>query len=162
MKRLKVLLMLLFTDLIIKIVIHFNFMDYKIRFLNSKLGFTPYVNREQLAIFNNQLPNSINRVLLLVLCVAALISWPLVYSYFQKNEYTNRYFEYTYILSLAGVLCALMDKLFWGGSLDYILLIIKIVDLKDIYLFGSVIFMLIYLVSYIKHTKTHKNKDKPA
>ena len=36
---------------------------------------------------------------------------------------------------LAGVICSLIDKLFWKGSLDYILFFSKIVDLKDIYMF---------------------------
>lgn len=160
MRRLRVSLILSFTDLIIKMVIHFNFMDYKIKLLNSTLGFNPYVNRDQLTIFNNQLHPSINIVLLIILCISTLVSWPWIYSYFYKNEYTNLYFEYGYMLSLAGVLSSLIDKLFWGGSLDYILLITKIIDLKDIYLFSSVIFMLMYLVSYINNIKMDKKKDK--
>lgn len=146
--------------MVIKVVIHFNLMGCKIRFLNNQLGFNPYLNKEQLPFFNNQLHPGINTSLLVILLVVTIVTWPYIYTYVQRKQFTNVYFEYGYILNLAGVLSALLDKIFFGGSLDYILIVTKIIDLKDIYLFSSVIFMLFYLLSYIKYNKVgQKNKS---
>ena len=50
------------------------------------------------------------------------------------------------LLLEAGAICSLTDKIFWKGSLDYLIVLFKIVDLKDIYLFAGVILALAGLI----------------
>ena len=53
----------------------------------------------------------------------------------KKNSLTNIYMEIFYILLLAGIIDSVLDKIFWGTSLDYIELFSSvIIDLKDIYI----------------------------
>ena len=76
---------------------------------------------------------------------------PIGYRYYIKNEYTNKYFEYAYIFSLSGVICSFLDKVIFSGSLDYILVGKQIMDMKDIYLLMSLVFVFIYVLSYYKN-----------
>lgn len=76
----------------------------------------------------------------------------------KKREYTDKYYEITFILVISGALCSLLDKIVYGGSIDFILFFGHIYDLKDIYLFLGIITALIYLVTYIKHERLNKFK----
>ncbi|MDO5518380.1 MAG: signal peptidase II [Clostridium sp.] len=139
MRKLPTVILLVLIDLLIKLIIHFDFMEMRFTLFNFKIGFKPYLNKEQLAIFNNELPTSINKLILIALLVVVLIIWLLLYNELKDKAYFNSYLELTYVFSFAGMLCALMDKLFFDGSLDYILLYVKIIDLKDLYLFSAIV-----------------------
>ena len=57
------------------------------------------------------------------------------YNYYRsKVDDANILFTVLFITGLAGSICSLVDKIFWGGSLDYIQLYnLFIFDLKDCY-----------------------------
>lgn len=58
------------------------------------------------------------------------------------------------ILVIAATICSLFDKIFWGGSLDFILFFRYIIDVKDIYLYiGGIMGIILFLYRYeIKKT----------
>lgn len=59
----------------------------------------------------------------------------LFFSYLNDQVGTNRIIKTMFAFLFAGAICSLIDKIFWNGSLDYIL--VKgffTFDLKDVYL----------------------------
>lgn len=58
-----------------------------------------------------------------------------------------------YVLLLSGAFCSLIDKIFFGGSLDYILLFDWFIfDLKDCYISGAeVLFAFALIKNYKKN-----------
>lgn len=58
-----------------------------------------------------------------------------VYKYYSRSYRKSFFLNSSFILIFAGIVCSLIDKVFWGGSLDYILIKdIFVADLKDIYI----------------------------
>lgn len=55
----------------------------------------------------------------------------------KREKEWNTVLDIATLMIFAGVVCSLVDKIFWKGSLDYILFFSKIVDLKDIYMFAG-------------------------
>lgn len=60
------LLIMIFIDVFVKIIIDNFFMEDKL-FINDKLGFLPYLNTEQLSIFNNELELGVSLNFLIVI-----------------------------------------------------------------------------------------------
>ncbi len=59
-------------------------------------------------------------------------------------------------LLIVAAICSTIDRLFWGGSLDYILIANYIIDLKDIYLtIGGILLVWGEIIVYCE-----KNKGK--
>lgn len=70
---------------------------------------------------------------LLVLLVM-VVSW-VIYSYLKTKGKDGKLVRYIAVLLFAAGTCSLLDKIFWGGSLDYIYFKgLFVFDLKDIYL----------------------------
>lgn len=144
------LFILIIIDQFIKIIIHFFFMNKKVSFLNNKIGFRPYLNIEQLSIFNGELNMDLDLAVLIILnCIGLLVIY-YFYKDTKKRYYTDNYFENCFLFLTAGTICSLIDKLFWGGSLDYILFFKYIYDIKDIYLCIALVFFIVYIVKLIK------------
>jgi signal peptidase II len=59
---------------------------------------------------------------------------------------------FLFVIYTAGSFCSLIDTIFWGGSLDYILFRFfpYIFDLKDVYLTCSPLFFLPWYISYCR------------
>jgi len=76
----------------------------------------------------------------------------LAYRYFiylldTKRSVVNGFLAF----AAAGICGSFADVVFWGGSLDFVRLIDWFTfDLKDVYLWASLIFLLIYLIGYQK------------
>lgn len=145
-------------DLIIKAFIYFNLMHIHIRFFDERVGFTPMINTEQLSLFNNELNLGLQLQTLIVLNIVILIGLPFIYLFMKKREYTNCHFENAFLMITAGTFCSLIDKIVLGGSLDYILLSGHIHDLKDFYLYLSLVFICNYMVSYFINKKKELNQ----
>jgi signal peptidase II len=66
--------------------------------------------------------------------IAILISI-ILYTFISRKYDLNPFEESIFIFLFSGSLCSLIDKIVWGGSLDYILLEgFFTFDLKDVYL----------------------------
>ena len=67
-----------------------------------------------------------------------------------------------FLFILSGALCSLIDKTFYGGSLDFIgISNLFIADIKDIYINLGILFfiMLIYMKGYFKEEDSSTLKD---
>ncbi len=126
---------------------------------HSFIGFSPYLNATQLSIFNNELNMSLSNVFLGVLNVLIIILVIFLYLYLKKHSSQEnvRYLNSMFTFLLAGTICSLIDKIFWGGSLDYIRILSKIVDLKDIYLLIGFVFY--FVLAFKLKSKSNESRQ---
>ena len=126
-----------------------EFMSYEFDILSGILRFNPVVNTRLSYIGNffEPLSNPFLTILLNVFALGILISGYLLYKV--KRENTSFPVKIIMIFGLAGSLCSLIDKLFWGGSLDFLQIpTLFIFDLKDCYLtVAEVIFVVIGILN---------------
>lgn len=138
---------LLLVDQVIKIIISSAFMQYDFDVINNFIRFNPQINTDLSWAGNyiNIFSNLLVTVLLNVLAIFVFLSGYLLYR--AKKKQTRFSVKIIMTCGLAGCLCSLIDKLFWGGSLDF-LQIPKFFtfDLKDCYLtVAGIIFIIIGL-----------------
>lgn len=128
------ILLLVLIDQGIKIYISSNLMNVNIYFLNDMLGFKPHINTAYswLNSLTNLgiglLPHIILNTIILIISIAIL-------DFIKQRYKEDKIINYLFIFLLAGTICSLIDRMFWGGSLDYIYLKnLFTFDLKDAYL----------------------------
>lgn len=143
---------LVFIDFVIKILIDNFFMEEKV-YISNWLGFVPFLNKQQLSFFNHEMGLNMNLIFLIILNIGAIIILIVCRRRLEREKEWTKSFDNARKILLAGSICSLIDKLFWGGSLDYLLLYSKIVDLKDIYLFGAVCICFVEAVRQIIRKK---------
>ncbi|SHO52984.1 signal peptidase II [Anaerocolumna xylanovorans] len=144
---------LISIDQLLKGIVYYTLMGADYRTANGKLGFFPYMNKDQLSVFNNELNMNLSLGILLIINIISIIALVLIYILFKKREYTDRYFDYAILIMEAGCVCSLADKLLYQGSLDYLLAGNKICDAKDIYLGAGIVLFCIYLYYYGRHKR---------
>lgn len=143
LRRLLVIVILIIIDIFIKIIID-NFYFDKVFMLNQWFGFKPYLNTTQLSIFNNELKLNVSLNVLIILNILLIPIIPLTIKWINIGNKYMKFVNASEILLLSGAFCSLIDKIFWGGSLDYIYVRkLFICDLKDIYMFSSVCILII-------------------
>ncbi|CDM70484.1 Hypothetical protein CM240_3367 [Clostridium bornimense] len=147
-KELFILGFLIVLDQTIKVIIYNNFFYDVIK--NPLIGFRPNFN-EDISPLNVLLRINIPVYVYIIIGVICSVIGLYIYLYMKKNSLTNIYMEIFYILLLAGIIDSVLDKIFWGTSLDYIELFSRfIIDLKDIYIvMGAISFS----ISMIKISK---------
>ncbi|MBU3219798.1 signal peptidase II [Clostridium algidicarnis] len=127
-------LILVTIDQIIKIVINNNFFDKRFPILHPFLYFEPMFNR-QYSWFNSMLQLGIGRYMHISLVAIMSTLIYLFYQYLNKQFGTNKIINIMYAFIFSGAICSLIDKIFWNGSLDYILVNgFFTFDLKDVYI----------------------------
>lgn len=126
MKNKILLLSMIFSDVFIKIIIDNYFADIKF-YINSKLGFVPFLNTEQLSIFNNELGLDVKLSFLIVFNLVGCVVVVFARNLLKKEKEWNMLLDSGTLMIFAGVFCSLIDKIFWKGSLDYILFFLKYV-----------------------------------
>lgn len=130
-----IIFLLILLDMGIKIIIEFFFMEKKILFFSGFLGFKPHLNTTQLSVFNNELNLGVDTDALILLNILLILIFPLFFYLMHRKDNMGKTFYLFLDFMVAACFCSLFDKVFWGGSLDYIYLLKRwIVDLKDIYL----------------------------
>ena len=129
---------LVIIDIVIKLIIEKYFWENRF-VIGNLIGFKPYLNTTQLSILNNELALGVSTGTLIVLNIVLIPGIPLSFYWLNKDNEFGDYMNISENLLLAGAICSLLDKIIWGGSLNYIYLLNRwIVDLKDIYLFGAI------------------------
>ncbi|APF26923.1 signal peptidase (SPase) II family protein [Clostridium sporogenes] len=153
-KNLRVILPVLILVLIdqsIKIYIHNNFMDKEFYILGSILGFKPIINTKY-SYFNSFSNMGISLLTHIVLNIVILLLFIAIFD-FIKERYTAHKIVYClFVLVCAAAICSLIDKVFWGGSLDFISFKnFFIFDLKDVYIsVFEIVTMLCVILNYKK------------
>lgn len=92
---------------------------------------------DQLSFFNNELGGGIELKYLNLINVIGIILLLFWRNRLEKEKEWNIGLDIGTLMMLSAAYCSLIDKIFWKGSLDYILFFSQIVDLKDIYLFAG-------------------------
>lgn len=127
-------LLLVSIEQVIKIVIYNNFLDKKSPILPPLLYFKPMFNRDY-SWFNSMLQLGISKwIHISVVAIMSILIY-LFYKYLNKQFGTNKIIDIMYTFIFSGAICSLIDKIFWNGSLDYILVSgFFTFDLKDVYI----------------------------
>ncbi len=86
-----------------------------------------------------------------------------LYVYLKRKYNDNKLVDPSMILYTSGAVCSLIDKIFWSGSLDYILFFRQISDLKDIYLLAGGVMIIVFMIRQdIEDKKGKANKQSQA
>ena len=136
------------ADQIIKMVIHLAYMEDEFDIIKPLLRFHPQLNTK-LSWAGNYIEifaNPVAAIFLNLILLFVFLSGYLLYK--SKRKQTGFSIKIIMICGIAGCLCSLIDKLFWGGSLDYLQIKdLFVFDLKDCYLtVAEVLFIVIGLV----------------
>lgn len=144
----------------IKIYINANHLTKTVPILPPWLYFSPMFNRDY-SWFNSMLKLGISKWVH-VASVMVLIGFLLSIYLFVRHEKQNTgLVDVLFSVIFSGALCSLIDKVFWDGSLDYIL--VKgffTFDLKDVYV-NIFIFLLIAMMLF-NYRGLQKMDDKKA
>ena len=90
----------------------------------------------------------VSKIVHILIVLAALVILFFFYRYTVKRYQLTLPVGAAFALFFAGALCSLLDKIFWDGSLDYIMLKgFFTFDLKDAYLSAAVALIFLMLVT---------------
>ena len=139
---------LIFFDQLVKIIIDAFFMDKRFK-LGNIIGFHPFLNKTQMSVFNRELSLGLSMTALSViniLCIGVIFAYHL---YMKKisSERNLKNADRMLLFFLPASVCSLIDKIFWGGSLDFIVFAGQISDLKDIYLIIGAFFLVMWFIA---------------
>lgn len=136
----------------IKIVINRWFLDASVPLVPPILYFDPLFNR-QYSWFNSMLRIPDSKWVHIVLVAALVLALIWLYRRLGKKEVPGKILHVMFAFLFAGAMCSLIDKVFWDGSLDYILLNgFFTFDLKDMYINvfnGLLIYLLLFRNQYL-------------
>lgn len=139
LKRMRIRLMsilafMVLVDQAIKLYIYHYHMDKSLDLLFNFVRFTPKFNRNY-SWLNNLFDLGIGKAAHIIINIFVLVLICLFFAYIRKMHNCSRLTEFIFICVLSGIICSLIDKIFWDGSLDYIQLRgLFTFDLKDVYL----------------------------
>ena len=144
-----------------KIIIKLFFFKKSFYMLDNFLSFNPIINTKG-SWLNARFGTSVSFSLLIILNVLALILFFESYRYYKSLGFKDSWSDLCVVFIMAGCICSLIDKIFYGGSLDFIgISDLFIADLKDIYINLAIfLFILtIYLNDFLKDDKNSTLKD---
>lgn len=143
----------------IKLIINNKYLDVNFSILEPLLYFEPKFNRDY-SWFNSMLKLGVGKGIHILIVLILILLTFLFYKFINRKKETTRLIDTTFAFLFSGAICSLIDKVFWNGSLDYILFYdLFIFDLKDLYVnvfIGLVILMII--IDY-KGLRTVDDKD---
>ena len=125
---------LITIEQVIKIIINNNFLDKRFPILPPFLYFEPMFNRDYSWI-NSMFQLNVGKWIHIVMVAIMTILIYLFYKYLNKQLGSNKIINIMFAFIFSGAMCSLIDKIFWNGSLDYILVNgFFTFDLKDVYI----------------------------
>lgn len=145
----------------IKLIIKFNFFESFVEIIPDFLFFNPIIN-SQGSWINARFNLSANFPLLITSNFIFLFFLIEIYRYGLSKKIKNFWSDMSFIFIISGALCSLIDKVFYGGSLDFIgISNLFIADIKDIYINLGLFFfiMFIYKEDYLKDDDSTSFKD---
>lgn len=157
----KIFLFLMLLDQGIKFIIHKWFFDKEFNIIGNFLSFQPIINTEG-SWLNVRFNVGLNFYFLIILNLIALVIFFECYRYYVSKGNKDFTADMCIVFILAGALCSLIDKIFYGGSLDFIgISNLFIADFKDIYINFAILFFLlcIYFNEYWKDDEETSLKD---
>jgi len=152
---------LMIIDQGIKIIIKFFFFNNYFEIIPNFLSFDPIINTEG-SWLNARFGFGVGFPFLIIINALALILFLELYRYYIHKGNKDFWADLCFIFISAGALCSLIDKVFYGGSLDFIgISDLFIADIKDIYINIGILFfiMTIYKKGYLNDTEESSFKD---
>lgn len=164
-KKLSILFLTLFIlDQGIKIIIYNFFFNSKVEIIKNFLYFNPIINTSG-SWLNARFNTGLSFPFLIVFnAVALFIFWEL-YRYIKFKGFKSFWYDMCFVFIFCGALCSLIDKLFYGGSLDFIGVgNLFIADFKDIYINLGILFFIlsVYISGYLTNNTDSTFKDDIA
>lgn len=155
--------LLMLVDQGIKIIIKFFFFNDYFEIIKGFLSFNPIINTDG-SWLNARFGTSVSFPLLISVNILALILFVELYRYYLHNYKDKKSFwaDMCFLFITAGALCSLIDKVFYGGSLDFIgISNLFIADIKDIYINLGILFFIlaIYQSGYLTDSEDTTFKD---
>ncbi|SFU89668.1 signal peptidase II [Clostridium sp. DSM 8431] len=151
----------MFIDQGIKLIIKAFFFNHNINIIPELLSFNPIINTQG-SWLNARFNTSLSFSFLITINFLALILLIELYRYLLFKGYKTFWGDMAFIFLLSGALCSLIDKCFYGGSLDFIgISDLFVADIKDIYInFGLYSFILAaYSSGYLTSEDNSTLKD---
>lgn len=144
-----------------KIIVNTFFKDVTASFFDDALGFQVVLNTDQLSMYNGHLIDlNLSHATLTGIGLASLAGLVTFYLYLKKEKVMNKMAYTIFALSIAAVICSTIDKVFWGGSLDFIVIPRYIVDPKDIYITIATFLFLIHAMNNTFRKETIYTKNQ--
>ena len=130
----------------IKLIIKFFFFEDYIDIIKGFLSFNPIINTDG-SWLNARFSTGISFPLLIFVNFIAIVLFFELYRYYLSKGNNSFYGDMCFLFIFSGSLCSLIDKIFYGGSLDFIgISNLFIADIKDIYINLGILFFIISIV----------------
>lgn len=150
---------LISLDQIIKIIINNNYFNIKAPIVPPLIYFRPMFNRDY-SWFNSMLQLGISRWLHIIAVIIMTIFIFLFYQFLSSRAWNSSAVNILFAFIFSGATCSLIDKIFWNGSLDYIMLNgFFTFDLKDVYVNVSIVLLLLLIIAKNKVLKQVDDKN---
>lgn len=152
---------LMILDQGIKFIIYKWFFEKNFDIIGDFLTFQPIINTDG-SWLNVRFGVGINFGFLILINLIALVIFFECYRYYVYRGHKDFTADMCIVFIMAGALCSLIDKVFYGGSLDFIgISNLFIADFKDIYINLAILFFLlcIYFNEYWKDEEETSLKD---
>lgn len=133
-------LFFLLFDQGIKILIKLFWFNNDFPIINGMLYFNPIINTDG-SWLNARFGTSVSFPILITLNIIAIFIFIEVYRYYLNKGNKDFWSDMCFIFVFCGALCSLIDKVFYGGSLDFIgISNLFIADIKDLYINLGILF----------------------
>lgn len=147
--RFKPLLIIFFILLIldqgIKILIKLFYFKKQIEIIPDMLYFHPIINTHG-SWLNARFGTSVSFPLLIFINIIAIFLFIEIYRYYLSNGNKDFWSDMCFVFVICGSICSLIDKVFYGGSLDFIgISNLFIADIKDLYINLGILFFALSL-----------------
>lgn len=147
-------------DQVIKAMIRHYHFDKSFLIVRGIFAFKPKVNTNQ-SYLGNYLDIFRSPWVAILINVIVIVFAYFTYQYYLYCAKQEGILPKTiYVLLLSGAICSLIDKIFFGGSLDYILLFDWFIfDLKDCYISGAEVLFVFTVVKNYKLIRDFRMRD---
>lgn len=124
----------------IKILIKLFWFNNNFPIIDEMLYFNPIINTDG-SWLNARFGTSVSFPILITLNILAIFIFIEVYRYYLHKGNKDFWSDMCFIFVCCGALCSLIDKVFYGGSLDFIgISNLFIADIKDLYINLGILF----------------------
>ena len=125
------------------------------------LFFSPIINTDG-SWLNARFGASVSFPVLIAINIAAIFLFIEIYRYYIFKGNNDYWADMCFIFVTCGALCSLIDKIFYGGSLDFIgISTLFIADIKDLYINLGILFFILTLFNngYLTSSEETSFKD---
>lgn len=148
-KTRNLIILLVLIDQVTKIIVNIFFRNISFRILWGRIGFEIYLNKYYMSVFNSYFNFNLSILTLTIMNLFILFFLSTFYLYVLKQKALDIKIRTCLSIVIATCVCSIVDKIFWGGSLDFIVFFGYIIDIKDILLcVGVILGSVLYVYKY--------------